>query len=444
MPYDALQTILDGKGKWWEGMDPVDLYGPIHNNKDPLLSPFANQFMWRVDDAISKYHPDVIYFDEAAGDTLMDLGVNMGLGFLAPSLVANYYNKSLKWNDGKMDVVINLKCVGGRYNSFKNNPELIPIVERALVKSTEADIEPQIMAYSFQTETTIADWHYKAGQRYLDAKRITGLLMQNVSRNGTMLLNLTQHGRGDLDPQVIQIAQDVGAWLKVNGEAVYASRPFEVCQENTNSICYTRNNGNVYAAVMNWTSGPITLKALRAGGATLGKVSKVEVLGSDVPLTFVQDDQGLTVTPSGPVPPIAGITNQTLATTSRILRITHDKGWINDDDPGATYPGWIRHCNLGGGDFNNDLTISDTPGTVWSCPFTGNSVQVIAPKEAGAGKIEVQIDGQTRGTADLSTAGSRLPQQVVFETSGLASGQHSIALINRGPGPVAVDALLVH
>ena len=77
VPYDALQTILDGKGKWWDGMDPVDLYGPIHNNKDPLLSPFANQFMWRVDDAITQYHPDVIYFDEAAGETLMDLGVHM-------------------------------------------------------------------------------------------------------------------------------------------------------------------------------------------------------------------------------------------------------------------------------------------------------------------------------------------------------------------------------
>ena len=56
------------------------------------------------------------------------------------------------------------------------------------------------MAYSFQTETTIADWHYRTGQRYMDAKRIIGLLMQNVCRNGTMLLNLTQHGRGDLDP----------------------------------------------------------------------------------------------------------------------------------------------------------------------------------------------------------------------------------------------------
>ncbi len=399
--------------------------------------------MWRVDDAITKYHPDVIYFDEAAGESLMDLGVHMGLGFLAPPLVANYYNKSLKWNDGKMDVVINLKCVGGRYNSFKNIRELIPVVERALVKSSEAIIESEIMAYSFQTETTIADWHYRAGQKYMDARKIVGLLMQNVCRNGTMLLNLTQHGRGDLDPQVIQIAKDIGAWLKINGEAVYASRPFEVCEENANAICYTRNHGNVYAALMNWTNGPITLKALRAGGATLGKVSKVELLGSDVPMAFSQDDQGLTVTPGGTVQPLPGITNQSLATMCRVLRITHDKGWINDDDPGATYPGWIRRCNLGTGDFNNDLTVSETPGDVWSCFFTGSSVSVIAPKESGAGKIEIQIDGQTRATADLSTTGARQAQQSVCEVTGLTSGKHSIAIINRGPGPVAVDALIV-
>jgi alpha-L-fucosidase len=443
VPYDALQTILDGKGKWWEGMDPVDLYGPVHDNKDPLHSPFANQFMWRVDDAISKYHPDVIYFDEAAGDTLVDLGVKMGLGFLAPPLVANYYNKSLKWNDGKMNVVINLKCIGGRYNSFKNSPELIPIVERALVKSTEAIIEPQISAYPFQTETTIADWHYKAGQRYMDEKRIIGLLMQNVSRNGTMLLNLTQHGRGDLDPQVTQIAKDIGAWLKVNGEAVYASRPFEVCEEKSNSICYTRNHGNVYATLLNWTNGPVMLKALRAGGATLGKVSKVELLGSDVPLTFVQDDQGLSVTPGGPAQPLAGITNQSLASACRVLRITQDRGWINDDDPDATYPGWIRQCNLGTGDFNNDLTISDTPGDVWSCSFTGSNVAVIAPKEAGAGKIEIQIDGQSRATADLSTTGARQAEQTVCEVTGLTPGRHAINIVNRGPGRVAVDALII-
>ena len=127
----------------------------------------------------------------------------------------------------------------------------------------------------------------------------------------------------------------------------------------------------------------------------------------------------------------------------RVLRITHDKGWFNDDDPGATYPGWIRRCNLGTGDFNNDLTISETPGDVWSCSFTGSSVTVIAPKEAGAGKIEVQIDGQTRATADESATGPRLAQQPVCELTGLTPGKHTIAIVNRGPGPVAVDALIV-
>ncbi len=441
VPYDALQTILDGKGKWWEGMDPVDLYGPVHNKKDPLLSPFANQFMWRVEDAITKYHPDVIYFDEHAGDSQMDMGVNMGLGFLAPPLAANYYNKSLKWNQGKMEVVLNLKGVGGRYNSFQDHPELLPYVDRSLVKSTEAIIEPEIMAYPFQTETSIADWHYKTGQRYMDARNVVRSLMQNMCRNGTILLNLTQHGCGDLDPQVIQICKDVGAWLRVNGEAVYASRPFEVYGEN--GVCYTRNQGNVYATLLDWQGGLITLKALRAGGATLGKVSRVEMLGSDVALTFVQDDQGLTVTPRGAVQPLPGITNQPLASACRVLLITHDKGWFNDDDPGVVAAGWVRRCNLGTGDFNNDLTTSDTPGDVWRCSFTGTSVSVIAPKEEGAGKIEIQIDGQSRATADLSTTGPRQDQQVACEVTGLTAGTHAISIVNRGPGPVAVDALVV-
>jgi alpha-L-fucosidase len=441
IPYDALQTIQDGKGKWWEGMDPVDLYGPVHTKEDPLHSPFANQFMWRVDDAITKYHPDVIYFDEHAGDSQVDLGVHMGLGFLAPQLTANFYNKSLKWNHGKMDVVINLKGVGGRYNSFQNNPELLLFVERSLVKSTEAFIEPEIMAYPFQTETSLAAWHYQTGQKYMDAGSVIRELMENVSRNGSMLLNITQHGRGDLDPEAVRICKDIGAWLKINGEAVYASRPFEVFGEN--SVCYTRNNGNVYATLLDWNGGPITLKALHSGGATIGKVSRVELLGSDLALEFVQDDQGLTVTPEGLVQPLPGITNQSLAKKYRTLKITHDNGWFNDDDPGIVSVGWIRSCNLDKGDFNNDLTTSNTPGDVWSCSFIGRKVSVIAPKEKGAGQIEIQIDGKIRATVDLSVSGARQAQQNVYEATGLTPVRHVIKIINRGPGPVALDALVV-
>lgn len=443
VPYDGMQTIADGKGKWWEGMDPVDLYGPAHTSKDdPLRSPFANQFMWRVDDAISKYRPDVIYFDEHAGDSQVDLGVHMGLGFLAPQLIANYYNKSLQWNHGKMEAVVNLKGVGGRYNSFQNSNELLPYVEHALVKSSEKIIEPEISAYPFQTEESIAEWHYQTGQKYLDAPAIVKILMENVSRNGTLLLNLTQHGRGNLDDEVIQTAKDIGAWLKVNGEAIYGSRPFEVYGDT--GVYYTRNNNKLYATLIKWNDGPIHLKALATGGATLGKVTKVELLGNGTPISlpFIQNGQGLTVTPNTPEKTINCINNATLAAKYRVLRITHAKTWINDDDPGVSMAqGWFRQANLNQGDFNNDLTISNTPGANWRFSFTGKSISVIAPTQPGSGKVEILIDGRSKKIDDLSADDGRHSQQEVYRIDKLAPGKHVITLINRGGGPVAIDAL---
>jgi hypothetical protein len=266
-------------------------------------------------------------------------------------------------------------------------------------------------------------------------------LMQNVSRNGSLVLNLTQHGRGNLDPQPIQVAQDIGAWLKVNGEAVYSSRPFEVSGDDT--VQYTRANGNVYATLFGWNGGAVTLKALASGGATIGNVSKVELLGSTVAMSFVQNGSGLTVTPSGSVPALSGISNQQVASGVRSLRITHDKGWFNDDDPGATTTGWLRTVNLGTGDYNNDLTTSSNVGDTWTATLTGTGVMVYAPKQSGYGQMDIQIDGQSQATADLSTSGARQAQQMVAQVTGLASGQHTISIVNRGPGSVAVDALVV-
>ena len=446
-PYDALLTTADGKGKWWEGMNPADLYGPKHSgdcsNNSCNNSAYGTQFMYRVDDAINKYHPDVVYFDDHAGDSQTDLGVHMGLGSIATTILANYYNKSLTWKQGPVDVVMNMKGVGGQYNSFQNSATLLPYAERALVRSTEAATESQISAYPFQTELDIqgGNWHYMTGAGYTGAASLVTTLLQNVSRNGSLLLNLTQHGRGNLDTQCTQIAKDIGAWLKVNGEAVYASRPFEVWGDST--VLYTRANGNVYATLLGWNGGAVTLSALKSGGATLGTVSKVELLGSTVAMTFSQSGQGLTVTPGGSVPALSGISDSQLASKMRVLRITHDKGWINDDDPGVASPGWQRKVALGTGDYNNDLTTSTTTGDTWTSTFTGTGVSVYAPKESGDGKIEIQIDGQTSATADLSTTGARQAQQMVAQVTGLTSGNHTISIINRGPGTVAVDAIVV-
>ena len=93
------------------------------------------------------------------------------------------------------------------------------------------------------------------------------------------------------------------------------SRPFEVFGEE--EIRYTPNHGNVYATVLNWHKGELKLRALRSGGATLGKVIKVELLGVNVSLPFVQDDQSLTVTAKEGLLPLPGISNPVLSSSFR-------------------------------------------------------------------------------------------------------------------------------
>ena len=76
-------------------------------------------------------------------------------------------------------------------------------------------------------------------------------------------------------------------------------------------------------------------------------------------------------------------------------------------------------------------------------PLRHFSISIIAPKETGAGKIEILIDGKTRATIDLSVNGIRKAQQIVYNTKNLTSGKHIIEIVNRGSGPVSIDALIV-
>jgi alpha-L-fucosidase 2 len=104
-------------------------------------------------------------------------------------------------------------------------------------------------------------------------------------------------------------------------------------------------------------------------------------------------------------------------------------------------PGGLRKVALGTGDYNDDLTTSTTVGDTWSATFSGTDAAVYAPKESLAGKIEIQIDGETKATVDLAASGARQAQQLVSEVTGLTSGQHAISIINRGPEQVAVDTI---
>lgn len=441
VPYDALQTKEDGVGKWWEGMDPVDLYGPEHHDgRNSLDTPFADQFMWRVDDAIRKYQPDMIYFDEHAGDSQIDLGINMGLGRLTPQILVNFYNIALKRESGNRQVVATFKGVGGRYDSFQNSPELLPLVDRSLVKSTEFFTEDQIMAFPFQTEVSLQEWHYKAGAPYRSASEIITRLMQNVSRNGSLLLNITQRGRGNIDDEARQICEDIGKWLEINGEAVYGSRPFDVW--GNEQVIYTRNGGNVYAMLPEWDGSEMLLEALGSDAPSVGRIRKVKVLGDrKARIKFEQTPGGLKIKAVKCLKPDAEIKDEALASGFIVLKVVHGKGWFNDDDPGVSTLGWDRRCNLGNGDFNNDLFLTDHPGDVWSAQFNGRSVRLVAPTGPEYGRMRVCIDGNDCGEIDLGSF-PRGSQQEVFKSRRLGRGTHVIE-ITSARGIAAIDALII-
>lgn len=441
VPYDAVLTEEDGIGKWWDGLDPVDLYGPVHHEgRNSLDTPFANQFMWRVDDAIRKYQPDMIYFDDHAGDSQIDLGINMGLGRLTPQIIANFYNIALKRQEGNREVVATFKGVGGRYDSFQNSPELLPMVDRSLVKSTEFYTEDDIMAFPFQTEVSLQEWHFKKGAPYHSAADIVLRLMQNVSRNGSLLLNITQRGRGDIESQAKVISEDIGHWLKVNGEAVYGTRPFDVWGDE--HCIFSRKNGNIYVTMLDWDGEETVLEPLSSLAASVGKISNVSVLGEpDLKIEYTQNEEGMTVKATRPMKPNDAIRDTALAQGFKVLKIEHDKKWFNDDDPGVATIGWDRKCNLGKGDFNNDLYFTDNPGDEWKTSFTGKSITIVSPVGAEGGKMRILIDGDDHGLVDLYSDVEKHQEKVFFHKFG-RKGKHTVKVICVD-GTATIDALII-
>ena len=435
IPYDAATvTLEDGKGQLWEGLDPKDLYGlPHKKEEDANQSPFAKQFMWRVDDLL-KYNPDLLYFDESVGvNGIVDLGVKMGFGYLAPQIAANYYNKSLRMNQGRECAVLNMKAVGGQHNSLATAEEA-EWVTRCLVQDSEKKIEGQIEAYPFQTDDAIGPWFYNAARPYYrDARWVIHTLINNVSKNGNLLLAIPQRAQGNVDPEAVTVCREAGQWLKQNGEAIYDSRPFEVFKSNTGNIYFTRNNGCVYAHCLQWPEAQtLDIPELRTGGATVGKITQIELLGSNEKIRFTQNSRQLTITRPQQKP------NEIAA----VFKITHDKAWINDDDPGMRYTGWVHRVNRNRGEYNNDVYESKRRGDRCTYTFSGTGIRLVTNTGPDLGRLTILIDGVFDKTATLNQGPDSSVQTAVYTSNALPAGKHTIDVINAENKLVIIDAFI--
>lgn len=266
-----------------DGTDPeyVDLYFEPHVFGDPLSPRFKQWWRGLLDEYINKYDPDMIWLDMGTRDIPNDL--------MYPFL-ADYYNHGLK--TGK-EVATTVKS----YSPYL--PGAIVDYEKGRVKDLEA--EPWL------TDDTVAPgWFHSSQPGVKTSNDVIDILADIVSKNGCLLLNVGPTSDGVIPDSEVQILREVGAWLKVNGEAIYDTRPWHTAGEGPTVIAkskgflknlhytnkdirYTRTKDGttVYAIVLNTPEIDVTLTHVDQA------VKTVRLLGSDETIPW-QQDGGLT------------------------------------------------------------------------------------------------------------------------------------------------------
>jgi alpha-L-fucosidase len=306
VPYDGVLTKADGKAKWWEGMDPQQLNGPPHDKDDPCPE-FVENFMLRVQDLIDKYNPDLLYFDDNC-DWDFDRGggsVWLGMPELTPHIMAYYYNANVRRNGGKLDAVFNIKNVPA---------PVVSTLVRDFEMSQAGGIEPN----PWQTDACIGSWHYNRSllenDRYRTPQEMVHLLVNVVSKNGNLLLNIPLPGHGKPDDDEMNFIEKFGRWMAVNSEAIYSTRPWKIAGEgptqSTGSRAYealpqfvagdmrfTTRGDSLYVIALAWPGErKLLIKSLASDSPHYrGEISRIGLVGSESNLVWSRSPEGVTV-----------------------------------------------------------------------------------------------------------------------------------------------------
>jgi len=318
VPYDGKLTKADGKGLWWDGLDPQDLYAQNHarGKYDWEWNPakgssvpdaaYMEKFFKRTKQLWDDYQPDQIYFD----DTVLPFhGVTDEVGL---DLAAHFYNTRLDKN-GRTEAVMNGKILNEEQR-------------RTMVYDIERGKANGILPQPWQTDTCIGGWHYARNiferHGYKSAPSVIRMLCDIVSKNGNLMLSVPLQRGGQPDADEIKIVSEIGDWLKVNGEAIYATRPWEIYGEGPSTqtsekghfdgqadvsklpftaedIRFTQSKGGktLYAIVLQIPAdGKVTVKSLASNSKHWpGKIASVRLVGGGWwnKLKFTRDEAGL-------------------------------------------------------------------------------------------------------------------------------------------------------
>jgi alpha-L-fucosidase len=304
--YDGRLTKADGAGQWWEGLDPQDLYDQRHEIGGPPGQAYVDRFFRRVDQLVTDYTPDLLYFDDAV------LPLYKEAPSEALAMAADFYNSNTR-RHGRNEAVLATKAL-------KTEQE-----RKAFLYDIERGKASEILPQPWQTDTCIGHWHYDRGvydrNEYKSAETVIAMLIDIVSKNGNLLLSIPLRRDGQPDEKEMAIVRGIGAWLDRYGEAIYGTRPWKTFGEGpamqvreagkfggdkdafsgkwtAADIRFTQSKDGqtLFAIVMaRPEDGKVTVKSLAENAeAWPGKIGSVSLVGGGK-LEFERDALGLHV-----------------------------------------------------------------------------------------------------------------------------------------------------
>ncbi len=263
----------------------IKLYGRRLPN-DTYNNDVAKEWLTRTYELVNKYQPELIWFDWTVNDSILMPYFNKFLAY--------YYNNALDW--GKQ-IVVNTK------QGYPTNVQ---------VWDVERGKSGKMMKFPWQTDTSIGkkSWSYIDGEENKTPGQIVHDLIDIVSKNGNLLLNIGPRADGSITEEQQAVLLAIGKWLKVNGDAIYETRCWKKFGEGdsestmgsftdntataytTRDMRFTTKGNDFYAIVLNWGDN-VLVKSLDKNAIADAKIQNVQLLGSDEKIVWKQTDEGL-------------------------------------------------------------------------------------------------------------------------------------------------------
>ncbi|MCL7762596.1 alpha-L-fucosidase [Polaribacter sp. Z014] len=296
----AFNWSFYNKKDYFDTSDPV--YADLYSSKgkdlsEPVSEAFKQRWWERTKDVIDHYQPDILWFD-----FYLDIP---GFADMRPKVAAYYYNKGIEW--GK-EVVLQDKNYAH---------EAFPI--GTAIYDLERGKLPGIRKLPWQTDTSIGknSWSYVTNWQSKTTNQLVDDLIDIVSKNGCLLLNVGPKSDGTIPIDQKKILLQMGNWLTINGTAIYDTKywntfgegPTEVKKghhsEGKNKdfsakdIRFTHKGKNLYAILLDWPKdGKVNITTLAKSSkyAKNLNIKNINVLGSKEIIKWQQTNKGLLIT----------------------------------------------------------------------------------------------------------------------------------------------------